>query len=224
MAETVSQLSEIEDMLRRLSAAKRATALKCITDLFLEDPGRYRPEHINLFDTLFNELIIETEIEAVAALSRRLAPITNAPIKIIGRLALDDDISVAEPVLARSPCTEDSILTDIARTKSQTHLLAIACRPQIPEAIVDLLVERGDDVVVRYVANNRGARLSATGMLALLKRAKSDDALAELINKRDDIPPHLLGSLASKISKDPPAAPAQTKTIAAENAAGNLRV
>jgi uncharacterized protein (DUF2336 family) len=195
MIDTVSRLTELENLLRRLPTLKRTALLKSISELFLENAGRFRPAQINLFDRLLNQLLSGVEKESVAALSRRLAPVAQAPVTIVNRLALDDEISVAEPVLVRSMCVEDSILIDIARTKGQTHLLAIACRAQLAQGIVDLLIARGDEVVVRYVANNRGARISESGAAALVERAKSDDALAMLVGKRNDIPPHLLATL-----------------------------
>lgn len=190
MADT-EQLSELENMLRRLPESTRAALLKAVTDLFLENAGRYKPSQIKLFDRLFNALIAEIDAEAVAMLSRRLAAIANAPIETIACLALSDDITVAEPVLMRSPCVADSILIEIARKKSQTHLLAIAVRPQLAAPIVDLLIARGDEVTVRYVANNSGAQLSEAGAATLAELARNDDALTELIGKRSDIPPHL---------------------------------
>jgi uncharacterized protein (DUF2336 family) len=113
----------------------------------------------------------------------------------VNRLALDDDITVAEPVLLRSPCIEDSVLMQIARARGQTHLLAIACRSPLAEPVVDLLVARGDDVVARYVANNRGARLSPQSAALLVERAKSDATLAILVSQRDDVPARLLADL-----------------------------
>ena len=208
MAETTSRLSEIEDLLRRLPAAKRATLLKSITELFVEDAIRYKPAQIKMFDSLFNELIVGMDTEILAGLSRRLAPVANSPRNIIGRLALSDDITIAEPVLVRSPCVEDAVLVDIARTKSQTHLLAIACRSELASEIVDLLITRGDEVAVRYVANNKGARISDASAVALAERAKSDNALAELITKRRDITQRVRGAAVSNAKKGPPLAPA----------------
>jgi uncharacterized protein (DUF2336 family) len=108
-------------------------------------------------------------------------------------------------VLVRSPCVDNSILMEIARSKSQTHLLAIACRPKLDVEIVDLLIERGDEVAVRYVANNLGARLSEASAVALVERAKIDEALADLISKRPDVSAHLRGAAAGKLAKEPPA-------------------
>lgn len=208
MPESASQLTELENLLRRLSPAKRETLLKSITELFVENNSRYRVAQIALFDRLFNQLIVEEEKQSAAALSRRIAGLGNAPIKILDRLARDDDITVAEPVLMRSPCIDASTLVDIARTKGQTHLLAIACRTQLFEEIVELLVARGDDVVLRYVANNRGARISGVVAAALVERAKSDDSLAILVENRTDIPSYLRNTLPDETQRERPAASA----------------
>jgi len=87
----------------------------------------------------------------------------------------------------RSSCLDDSTLGDIARTKGQTHLLAIACRPRLTAEIVDLLLARGDEVVVRYVANNRGAQISEKVAATLVERARSDETLAILVRERREI-------------------------------------
>ena len=203
--DNIARLSEVTEMLRLLPAAKRAMLLKAVTELFAEEATRYKPAQVRLFDSLFIELVVGMDVEMLAALSRRLAPIANSPKNIIGRLALSDEITVAEPVLVRSPCVEDSVLIDIARNKGQTHLLAIACRSELASEIVDLLVARGDQVAVRYVANNKGARISDACAATLAERAKGDVALAELIAKRRDITQRVRGS-AGKNQKGSPVA------------------
>lgn len=190
MAET-DRLAELENMLRRLPVATRSALLKGITDLFLDGRFKYKPSQIALFDRLFGALVEDVDAESAAALARRLAPIANTPSEIIRRLAQSDDITVAEPVLLRSPCIPDSVLVETARTKGPTHLLAIACRPQLAAAIVDVLIARGDEIAVRYVANNRGAQISETSAVVLAEHATRDDVLAELISKRSDIPAQL---------------------------------
>lgn len=208
MAETTSRLSEIAGLLRQLSAEKRAIVLKAITELFVEGANRYKPAQVTLFDSLFNELIVGTDTETLATLSRHLAPVINGPKTLIGQLALSDDITVAEPVLVRSPCVENSVLIDVARTKSQTHLLAIACRSELASEIVDPLIARGDEVTVRYVANNKGAQISEAGAITLVQRAKTDDTLAELLANRRDEMPCQRGTVMGDAQKTPPVAPA----------------
>ena len=84
-------------------------------------------EHVSLFDDVFGLLIDEIEAKARDELSNHLAPVSNAPVKVVRRLANDDDIAVAGPVLQRwrrgSPRTT---CVDVAETKSQAHLRAIS--------------------------------------------------------------------------------------------------
>jgi uncharacterized protein (DUF2336 family) len=140
-------------------------------------------------------LIEEIETKARAELSNRLAPVGNAPVEVIKRLAKDDDIAVAAPVLRQSVRIAETDLVDIAKTKSQGHLLAISGRPKIAIPITDVLVQRGDRKVVRTVAENREASLSEASFSALVKRAEKDGILAEKVGLRADIPGHLFRQL-----------------------------
>src|SRR5688572_7465008 len=168
MAAPASLIPELEEVVQNGSEARRVKALEQITSLFLHGAGQYNNDHIELFDTVFLKLITEIETKARAELAVRLAPLDNAPIQSVRQLARDDDISVAGPVLQRSPRVPDSDLVDIARTKSQGHLLAISGRFGIAEAVTDELVRRGDRQVVRKVADNRDARLSEGGFSTLV--------------------------------------------------------
>jgi len=95
MPEIVSLIPELEQLLRHSSDARRSETLRRITDLFLEDAGRFGPDHVELFDDVFTRLVVEIETEARALLAQRLAPCANAPERIVTRLAQDDDITVA---------------------------------------------------------------------------------------------------------------------------------
>jgi uncharacterized protein (DUF2336 family) len=104
-------------------------------------------------------------------------------------------------VLKQSPRLADTDLCDIARTKSQAHLLAISGRTGIAEPVTDLLVRRGDREVARSVADNRGARISDDGFSALVTRAENDGILAEKVGLRPDIPPRLFRDLLLKATE-----------------------
>jgi uncharacterized protein (DUF2336 family) len=181
---TNDRLAQLELLLRRLAPAQRAMLLNAIAEIFAASAGTLRPSQIDVIGRLLNELMVDADSAAVAALARRLAECADAPIETINQLARNDDITIAEPVLTRSPQVAESTLADVARSKSQTHLLAVAIRPQLAADISDLVATRGDEVAVRYLANNQGAQISEVSALALAERAKTDDVLAELISKR----------------------------------------
>ncbi|MFX7663266.1 DUF2336 domain-containing protein, partial [Acinetobacter baumannii] len=87
-------------------------------------------------------------------------PVANAPRHLVGRLAREDEIAIAGPLLRQSPVIDESALVEIAREKGQQHLLAMAERPTLSTGVTDVLVRRGDRDVVRVTATNAGAAFS----------------------------------------------------------------
>jgi uncharacterized protein (DUF2336 family) len=195
MTAAASLIPELEEVLQHGSPDRRTEMLGRITTLFLDRANQYNEEHVGLFDDVLGRLIVEIESKARAELSRVLAPVNNAPPGVVRRLAQDDDITVAGPMLMHSARLQDPDLIQVARTKSQAHLLAISGRPGLGEAVTDVLVRRGDRRVVHTVADNQRARLSETGFSALVKRAERDGILAEKIGLRPDIPARLFRDL-----------------------------
>src|ERR1043166_2058665 len=193
MAPTRSIIDEIEDALSMQPAAKRDEALWRITDLFAAGASRYAEEHVGLFDDVIGRLAATIEADARAKLARRLAPIANAPAKVSRKLAADADIAVAEPLLRQSERLDDHDLLRTAAKHGQQHLLAIAQRRALSEAVTEVLVVRGDREVVRSVAQNQGARFSSAGFRALVARSSGDEELAVHVGTRHDLPrQHLL--------------------------------
>lgn len=188
MGAAISLIPELEEIVQHGSRQKRVAALQRITALFLDGASRYGDEHVDLFDDVFSLLIEEIETQARAELSSHLAPVENAPARVLRTLARDDDIAVAGPVLKHAPKLAENDLVEVARTKSQAHLQAIATRPALGEAVTDILVRRGDREVAHHVAENRSARISHAGFTRLVRRAEEDGLLAEKVGLRPDIP------------------------------------
>lgn len=195
MAALASLIPELEDAIHRGSPEQRARTLQQVAGLFLQGAAQFTEEHVQLFDDVLSRLVVEIETQALAELASRLAPVANAPIKLLRRLARDNDITVAGPVLLQSRRLEDIDLVDIALSKSQAHLLVISSRPEISAPVTDILISRGDRDVVRNVANNNGAKISDAGYAALVSKARTDNTLAERVGQRADIPPHLFQAL-----------------------------
>src|SRR5271168_597096 len=164
-----SLIADLEDAIQSGSKDRRVETLRRITDLFVADADRLSDQQIDVFDDVLGHLIKRIEAKALAELSRRLAPINNAPIDVVRRLARDDNIVVAEPILAASARLSDNDLIDIAKTKTQAHLLAISARPQIGEAVTDALLQRGDRDVFHKLAGNSGASFSQHGFETLVR-------------------------------------------------------
>jgi len=193
-------LQDLDDAVARGTAESCLQALWHATDLLIA--GRYSDDEICTFGEVIGRLADEIEVAARAELATRLARTDNAPINIIHKLAFDDSIEVAGPVLRESVRLDAKTLVANAQTKSQPHLLAISKRKFLEYTVTDVLVTRGNTEVVNSVANNDGARFSGFGFLHMIKRAEGDSILAEQLGLRQDIPRHIFQQLIAKASDD----------------------
>jgi uncharacterized protein (DUF2336 family) len=174
-----SIISELEDAVRSGSPAKRVDTLRQVTDLFLHDGERLSDEQVKVFDDVLCLLIARVETRARADLGARLAAVDYAPFQVIQHLARDDEIAVAGNVLANSSRLRTSDLVEM----------------NLPEAVTDVIVDRGERKVIRKLANNASARFSDTGYSGIVARANADDELTEILGLRIDLPLKLLRDL-----------------------------
>ena len=190
-----SIIAELEDAVRGGSSAKRVETLRQVTDLFLNDGERLSDDQVKVFDDVLCLLIARVETRAKAELSKRLAPLDYAPFEVIQHLAWDDEIEVAGNVLANSSRLGTDVLVQIASSKGQDHLLAISGRANLPAAVTDVIVDRGEAPVIRKLANNAGAQFSAEGYSNIVARASADDELVEILGLRGDLPVNCMRDL-----------------------------
>jgi len=188
MNAAINLLARVEDAVSSGSLGRRSEMLRHVTDLFVIGSPQCSDEDVALFDSVFTRLAAEIEMSARALLAARLAPIANAPPITIRALALDDEIEVAGPVLLQSKRLDDATLVEAASSKGQEHLLAISQRPSLSEAVTDVLVVRGDQMVVLSAAQNPGASFSETGYTTLVRRADGNERLAMCVGSRPEIP------------------------------------
>jgi len=196
-----SLIDELETSIETGSETKRSTTLRRVTDLFVYRAADLSEEQVDIFDDVIGRLAKRMEFKARAELSRRLAPINNAPIEAVRTLARDEEVYVAGPVLTESARLRDQDLIAAAKARGQSHLQAISQRQELSESVTAVLVDRGDRDVVRSVAQNEGARFSDAGFGVLVKKSVGDDVLGEVLGLRRDLPPQHLRALVQKASE-----------------------
>jgi uncharacterized protein (DUF2336 family) len=183
---------------RRTSERKFFAGLR---RFFLDDADRLNANQIDVFDDVLVHLVGRVETKARILLSEGLCANANAPIETVRLLAYDDKIEVAGPVLAQSPRLTELDLVDIAKSKSDDHLLAISGRAQVTEAVSDVLMDRGSARVTRRLAENPGARFSNASFSFLVTKAEQDPVLAEKLGLRLDLPIQLLKQLLQRATE-----------------------
>jgi uncharacterized protein (DUF2336 family) len=193
-------LNEIAGAIDNSTPARRQEMLRRVTDLFIVGAPNYGEEEVALFDDVICRLAAEIELSARALLAVQLAPIPNAPRKVVRQLAFDDEIDVAAPILTRSERLDEPALVENAKTKSQDHLLAISRRRTLSEAVTDVLVERGDRQVLLSTVENHGAQFSEGGFAVLVRRSEGHEGLTWCVGSRAEIPPALFLKLLDQAS------------------------
>ena len=199
-AADLSIVDDVEIAISAGSAEKRLETIKRVTDLFLLSAGTFNDEQIELFDSVLDRLINTIELRAIADISTRialaemssqLAPIAQAPPSVVRRLANNDEIAIAGPVLTEFARLSAEDLVEIANTKGEQHLLAMSGRWWLKEIVTDVLLARRYPSVSRRIINNPGARVSAAGFAIVLTQAESDPELAIETGIRVDLPADL---------------------------------
>ncbi len=203
-----TSFAQLQMLARERLPGRRHELLRALTDVFFESAPDWRPQERALFDEIVEKVLDEVEPLARQELAERLAARADAPRRVVTRLA-GDIIAVAAPVLTHSPVLLDDDLAPLAREKSQDHLLAIAKRARLSERITDILVDRGDALVLDSVAENLGAHISTPAVAALIAKAQDRERLWLRLAARGDLPdliadrmtPALAASMAEETAR-----------------------
>jgi uncharacterized protein (DUF2336 family) len=195
MTAATSLIPGLDEIVRHGDPERRAEAARAIAELFFQDAAKLKSGHVELFDALLIDLVPHAELAARVELAERMSLIANAPRTLVGQLARENEITIAGPLLRRSPVLDEAALIEIARIKGQGHLLAMAERPQLSSDLTDVLVHRGDRDVVRRTAGNSGAHFSQSGYSTLIGRAGHDGVLTLKLGQREDLSGELLKEL-----------------------------
>jgi uncharacterized protein (DUF2336 family) len=205
-----SIVDEVETAINTGSAEKRLETIKRVTDLFLASAGHFGSEKIELFDVVLERLVKTIEIRAITDVSARialaemsvqLAPIAQSPPSVVCRLAKNDEIAIAGPVLSESARISTEDLVEIAETKGEQHLLAMSGRWWLKEVVTDAILARRYPAVSRRIVNNPGARVTAAGFAIVVAQAESDPELAVETGIRIDLPSALRHQLLSNATE-----------------------
>ena len=181
-------LQSLSRMPADMSSDSRRQLLNAVTDLFLLDgePSDISKEH---YGDIALRTLPHLDSEDRKHYADNVAAMPSLPHAVAVSLAGDSDSEVAKLVLKLSPVLTDTDLAAIAVSQTQAHLNAIAERARLSESVTDILVERGDNAVLRTVSGNEGAQFSEHGFDRLLERGGDDVAVGEALVRRSDLSP-----------------------------------
>lgn len=188
-----TKLEELISLAGEPSSVRRRELLREVTDLFFVPEAHHGAREMAVFDEVLTGLARDMESEVQAELARRMAQSERAP-RTLARALATAPIGVAEPLLASPALTEEDLLLVVA-TQGQDHLKAVSGRRDLPTAISDVIVERGDDHTLEHLLRNQSAELSRKASEAVVERAADSPSLHEVVVARQTLPVDLLNEM-----------------------------
>lgn len=158
------------------------------------------PAELKLAQDIVRVLARDVEDGVRAALSRGLRHSPNLPHDVACKLADDIDY-VALPMLADSIVLTDDDLIEIVRRGSGLKQEAVASRPQLPEAVSDVLITHGSEPAVVVLMANNTARITEDSFNRAVTRFADSDPVKSAMVLRDKLPATVAERLVTIVSK-----------------------
>ncbi len=123
--------------------------------------------------------------------SRRHFATTIAPSRHVPRemvfLLLQDKVAIAGPVLRDSPVLTDEDIEQFVSSLPDERLAFIAMRQNLVPGMVEVLVERGGEVVQLAISENDSAPLTAKSLKILIHNAERSESLCRSLVRRPEV-------------------------------------
>ena len=139
---------------------------------------------------ILGRLVKDVEISVRAKFAQKLADIDKAPRELIVVL-VNDECTVALPVLHRSAVLQDHDLIEIIRHRTMEHRLAISMRATVSELVFDALVETEEPEVSETLLRNKGGAISDASLSQLVDQSETIERYREPLLDRAELAPGL---------------------------------
>ncbi|MGH6718095.1 MAG: DUF2336 domain-containing protein [Alphaproteobacteria bacterium] len=194
MPDNPTRLRSLVELAKEPSSDRRRDLLREITDLFVDASDTYNEREKDHFNAIMMGVTSAMEAKVRLELAHKLANVEDAPRGVITMLA-NDSIEVALPVLQNSSVLEDIDLLEVVRRHGQGHMRAISGRKDVSAQVVDALIQKGDDDVLKTLVRNDGAKISNGSMERIVSRAEHNQQLHAPLVERTEMPPELLNEM-----------------------------
>lgn len=152
-------------------------------------------------DALLHPLVMEQPREARARLAARLAGSRWAPPELARSLA-EDDITVAQAVLLRSPHLRDHDLMRVFVEGTLDHQSAVARRPGLSPPLVEMILQTRDPVLLTALATNDRTEFTHEALRRLVEASRKHAALRTPLARHPRLTPDL-AQLLSQWGSEP---------------------
>lgn len=188
---------ELLQMAQDKSQDGRAKLAGAISHFF--DEHELNDVQQKLASEILLNLVRQAERDLREALAERLSVQDKVPAEIILFFA-NDDISVAEKILAHSPVLKDIDLMYVISSKSAEYWQAIAKRETLSPMVADRLIDTSDIGTVMNLIDNQRVVLQKSAMKKIVKVALHSEELQAPLLRRPEVDAELATDLFMVVS------------------------
>jgi hypothetical protein len=156
--------------------------------MFCRSGAAERERVSEVFSEVLLKVLDRLEVPSRVALAERICAEDRVPGRLLKKLASDEEIEVATPVILNARSLGDEDFASIVAEVSSAHMLVMCQRRPIRPVLSRVLAERGDAEVLRSLTRNHAATLGGDTFDLLVARARKDTSLQEALGDRPDMP------------------------------------
>lgn len=186
------------ELAQDVSPAARHKLANAVTELF-EHKELSEAEHRLVVEIMVN-LIQRAELDIREALAERISVLGNVPAEVVIFLA-NDEISVARPVLQKSPVLNDVDLVYIISSKGPAYWQSIAQRESLSPGVMGRLVDTGDAATALSLSDNPRISIPKSVFKRLAKLSLNGEDLQKSLLQRPEVDAELAVDLYTCVSQ-----------------------
>lgn len=185
-----NELLSLKVLAENRAVFARSSLFERVSSLLFEGEGELRPEIRSLVDEILVGLIGQVEVQIRQKVSERISTLTAPPLALTKMLS-SDEISVARPLLERSPVFSERELLAIIAAATADHRQAIAKRHSVSAAVSTALAAKQEAKVIEALLANAGAIIPASVLEDMVALSKSMESIRKPLLLRNDLPKDL---------------------------------
>ncbi len=162
--------------------------------------GKLPTEEKAIADNILRLMAKDAAVRVREGLAEIVGAMPDIPKDIISSLAEDFD-RIAAPILRQTCILSEAELIELVRSGSEAKQTAIAQRDHVPDALARTIVEEAGEGPVSALVSNPGAELANATMDRVIDRFGDNEAIAEGLAKRTDLPVTIAERLVTIVSE-----------------------
>lgn len=170
---------------------------RLLPDISVDQQDKLSKMALDILDTLARDQMRDVR----AIVSDEIKHARNVPKNVVRRLAEDAESVVSAPVLEYSPLLSDKDLLEIVALGIESGAMtSIAKRKELPQDVIDAIIESGDENAIPALLENKSAKISEKTIDLIAVEAEGHEEWHPPLVDRGNLPVRTVRRIASFVS------------------------